>query len=151
MSINNWHPHCPYLSSIGENEVQCTLHCKMRNEQHFDNNSDVDEFTDKICFLDFDTCLVYQKIYTEEMASNDEYILDYRKCAFCCNSSGFTGLKIHHGGTHCYCQRHGIEVEKFNSNTACDWFNKKASAYEVNDMFDMLKMLSGVEYSCAKI
>lgn len=141
MSINGWTPKCPYLSSIGEKDIQCTLHCMLRNEQHFDRYSDVHEFTDKICFGDFDTCLAYQNIYTEEMASDDKYILDFRKCAFCCNNSGYTGLRYHYGGTHCYCQKHGVEVENFNKNAVCEWFNKKAYT-SISDIFGVLKALS---------
>jgi hypothetical protein len=134
---NSRNPKCPYLSSIGMDGVQCTLHCLIRGNHRFDNPKSCNSFTKIICFNDFDKCLTYQNIYAEEMASIDKRILEYRKCAFCCNSSGYTGLKINHGSTHCYCQKHGIEVENYNPLTVCDCFNKKVNS-KIENLIDLL-------------
>lgn len=138
---DKWRPKCPYLSCIGVNYIQCELHCRFKNEKVFNNSIDTHRFTDSVCFREFDTCIAYQEIYAEEISSVDKWILDYRKCAFCCNSSGYTGLKYHHGSTHCYCQKHDVEVENFNSNTVCEWFNKKAGT-AINDIFQMILVLA---------
>jgi len=59
------------------------------------------------------------------MESQSKSDVEYRKCAFCCNSSGYIGLSdSKKGGTHCFCQLYKKDVEKFNPNTVCEWFNK---------------------------
>jgi len=133
-----WSPKCPYLSAIGMNFIQCTLHCCLRDERQFDNSNSCNKYADNICFMNFELCPKYHEIYVEEMSTQDTKITHYRECAFCCNSSGYTGLKYNYGGTHCYCQKHQKEVENFNPATVCEWFNKKVDI-NINNMSDLLE------------
>lgn len=139
--VDDWKPKCPYLSCIGEKFITCALHCRNKYKKEFNSMAETHLFADSICFKSFDMCPVYHEIYAEEMSSNDKWILHYRKCGFCCNNSGYLGLKYNNGSTHVFCQLKKAEVECFNPSTVCEWFNKKAGTV-INNIFDFLTNIS---------
>lgn len=114
-----WTPKCPYLSSIGQKCVNCSLHFKLIDKREFANEADSKKYYDEICFKDFDKCETYQKIYFEQMNDDNEDC----NCQDCCNSSWYTGLKQHDGQTHTFCQVKKEEIER--PGIACEWFNRK--------------------------
>lgn len=141
----NWKPRCPYLSSIGETVVTCTLCFKNIGKKEFETKSELREYTDNICFNNFDHCEIYQASYKEEMASQDKWVVNHRKCNSCCNSSGYTGLKINDGSTHHFCQLLG--EEKSRMEPACEWYNTKKRegekvAKETTDKISALNTLN---------
>ena len=117
-------PHCPYLSSMGMKDIQCTLHARFRDKREFESAAEQKKYVDSICYKDFDCCETYKTTYAEEMASTDKNILEYQECAFCCNNSGYTGLNSQDGSTHGFCQVKQEAVPKFDTGSVCEWFNR---------------------------
>lgn len=124
LSCNDSLPYkakCPYLSTIGDKYINCTLHFRFKDKHEFSSQNEVLNYSSNFCFCDFDKCDTYQKIYQEQMNNTDKN----RECAFCCNNSGYTGLSdCKKGNTHGFCQVHKKDVEKFNPDVVCKWFNK---------------------------
>lgn len=138
---DDWKPKCPYLSCIGEKNITCSLCFSVENIREFNSSQETFNFTRDYCYNNFDKCNVYHEIYAKECSSTEDWIISFRQCAYCCNSSGYLGLIYNSGTTHCYCQIHKIEVENFDSSKVCEWFNKKAGTV-INNIFDFFTNIS---------
>jgi len=121
---NEWQPKCPYLAAIGIKYVTCELHAHHKGKHEFENKEALRHHMDSICYKDFDQCETYRKTYLEEMRSIAPSDLEYRKCAYCCNNSGYIGLKTHDGSTHGFCQLKQEDMPKYDTKTVCEYFNK---------------------------
>lgn len=131
-----YYPKCPYLSCVGQDYVRCTLYAVNMNKRQFDKKIDLRKYIDEICFMEFNKCKTYQDIYVEEMKSQDNYTKQYHSCTYCCNTSGYTGLKENSGQTHTFCQVFKKEIER--PGVPCEWFNRRKISNKIN-MFKMLK------------
>lgn len=116
---------CPYLSSLGQKSILCTLHARCLGEKKFDTEGETTKHSNAFCFGHFDECELYKAGYEKEMSSSEKWVLEYRKCVYCCNSSGATGLVKNHHGSHCFCQVHRDERPNYDPNSLCGWFNKR--------------------------
>lgn len=116
-------PKCPYLSTISQKKVQCSLHAVFKNNKIFETEAKLRQYLDTVCYKDFDTCETYRKIYIEQMLDQSPYQKQYKKHAYCCHNSGYVGLKEHDGSTHGYCQLHQKDVELYAAGI-CEYFNK---------------------------
>jgi hypothetical protein len=135
-------PKCPFLSCIGQNYVSCTLHAINKDKKKFDTENCLRKYLDEICYKNFNRCETYLKIYVEEIKSQDKYIKQYHSCTYCCNSTGYTGLKEHSGQTHTFCQVFKKEIER--PGVPCEWFNCR-KVEKITNMFNMLKDPKNIE------
>lgn len=116
--LNKKTNHCPYLSTIGQNNITCTLNFKRMNEMTFTTEKELNSFTAINCYNDFSSCLAYNRIYKEQLQEGSE---SYKQCAFCCNSTR-QFLKVC-GDNKTFCIVKKQIVEDFNTDTICNKFN----------------------------
>ncbi len=135
-------PRCPYLSSIGTKDIQCTIYASLRGKHEFNSRSDLNKYLKNVCEGNFHKCDCYVKMYQEEITSTVKYIQDYRKCAFCCNNTHYGGLINHDGSTHGYCQLWKEDKELFNPETVCQWFNRNAQVLKAGAVTDRNKCIT---------
>jgi hypothetical protein len=123
---SQFHPRCPYLGSHGDTFIQCAAHAKILGTMNFDSDDACDEKVDNHCFGRFLDCESYRKYYADR-AEHQSWVLpdrriNYETCAFCCNSTGYTGLpEGYDGQAYCYCQKHQKTMKK---DEACEWHNR---------------------------
>lgn len=119
---------CPYLSSIGNDFIDCNApNARRLNTVKFDSAKACHDMVDMKCNGRFMDCEDYQKYYADPTTWDDwavpERRTNFRICAYCCNSSGYTGLpKDIDGTTWCFCQKKQEPVERDSS--PCEWFNR---------------------------
>ena len=137
---SSWKPRCPYFSSLGEKTITCSMHFFLFEQKEFASSSAAINHYEGFCLGCFGSCETYKEWYEEEISSSDKRILDFKKCAYCCNSSGARGLVKNIHGTHSFCQIHKDERLNFDIDSACQWFNKYYPSFELNNSLGVANM-----------
>jgi len=142
LSSNSYVPTCPYFSVLGSYYIQCTIYAHIKARHVFGNSADMHRYYDNVCRGNFHKCECYQKCYDEEIKSTNKYVQDFKKCAFCCNNSGYTGLKKYNGSTYSFCQLWQVEKESYNPGATCEWFNRNGIVLKNGSVFGMNKCIT---------
>jgi hypothetical protein len=125
-----WKPRCPYLASLGQKHVDCSINSRFIGTERFNTAQELKEWLEDVCEGNFEKCSNYEIGYAREKEYPD------RGCINCCNNTWHTGLKPGEDGQKlCYCQ---IKKQPMPHHEKCEWYNKIYRETEVEKVKEEL-------------
>jgi hypothetical protein len=126
-----WKPRCPYLASLGQKHVTCSVNSHHVHTERFDTAQELNAWLEDVCEGNFEKCPNYEIGYESEKKYKD------RGCIFCCNNTWHTGLKPGENGQEvCFCQ---IKKQPMPHHEKCEWYNKIYRETEVEKVNELCK------------